>query len=141
VNRYLLDTNTAGHYINRRFGVRERAIAEVAIGNRIGICVPVLGELWFGVENSASRDRNLQRLIVAVADWTIWPYEIAAAEEYGRIAAELKRSGRPIQQIDIQIAAVARVLGNCSVVSTDGDLAAVVGLKVEDWRASSSQAP
>src|SRR5437588_11810166 len=109
MRRYLLDTNAAGHYINRRRGVRERAMAEVARGNRIGICVPVLGELWFGVENSASRDLNLQRLMVAIADWTIWPYEIAAAQEYGRIATELKRSGRPIQQIDIQIAAIARL--------------------------------
>ena len=56
MRRFLLDSNAAGHYINRRKGVRERAIAEVARGNRIGICMPVLGELWFGVENSASRD-------------------------------------------------------------------------------------
>jgi hypothetical protein len=47
MKRYLLDTNAAGHYINRRHGVRERAMAEVARGNRIGICVPVLGGLWW----------------------------------------------------------------------------------------------
>lgn len=141
MRRYLLDTNAAGHYINRRHGIRERAMAEVASGNRIGICVPVLGELWFGVENSASRDRNLQRLMVAVVDWTIWPYEIAAAEEYGRIAAELKRCGRTIQQIDIQIAAVARMLGTCTVVTADGDLSAVAGLKVENWATQNANTP
>ena len=31
-------------------GVYERAREEVARGNRVGICVPVLGELWDGVE-------------------------------------------------------------------------------------------
>jgi tRNA(fMet)-specific endonuclease VapC len=133
MKRYLLDTNAAGHYINRRRGVRERAMAEVARGNRIGICVPVLGELWFGVENSASRDRNLQRLLAAVGDWTVWPFDSAAAAHYGRIATELKRTGRPIGPIDMQIAAVAQTLPQCAVVSADGDLAAVPALDVENW--------
>jgi predicted nucleic acid-binding protein len=31
----------------------------------------------------------------------IWPLTEAAAEEYGRIAAELKRTGRPIGKIDM----------------------------------------
>ena len=38
-----------------------------------------------------------------------------------------------MQQIDIQIAAIAFALGNCVVVSKDGDLRAVPGLTVEDW--------
>lgn len=43
--------------------------------------------------------------------------------------------GRPMQQIDIQIAAIARTLGDCTVVSSDTDLAAVPGLTVENWTA------
>jgi len=57
------------------------------------------------------------------------------AEEYGRLAAELRRIGRLMQQIDIMIAAVAFSLGGCSVVSDDSDLAAVPGLTVENWAA------
>jgi tRNA(fMet)-specific endonuclease VapC len=49
------------------------------------------------------------------------------------LAAQLKRIGRNIQQIDIQIAAIARTLGNCTVVSADTDLTAVPGLTVENW--------
>ncbi len=49
------------------------------------------------------------------------------------MAAELKRLGRTIQQIYIQIAAIALNLGNCTVVSTDKDLTAVPGLAVENW--------
>src|SRR5208282_4637765 len=133
MRRYLLDTNAAGDYINRRHGVRERAMSEVTRGNRIGICMPVLAELWFGVENSATRERNLQRLMAAVADWTIWPFEMEAAKEYGRIATELKRSGRTIQQIDIMVAAIAWSIGSCTVVTVDNDLKAVGGLVVENW--------
>ena len=133
MRRYLIDTNTAGFYINRRHGIRERAIAETLRGNRIGICIPVLAELWFGVENSMSRERNRHRLILAVSDWSLWPFDIAAAEEYGRVAAELRRAGQPIQQIDMQVAAIARRIDHCTVVSADQDLTVVPGLKVENW--------
>ncbi len=95
----------------------------------------MLGELWFGVENSATRDRNVQRLLKAIRDWTIWPYESRAAQEYGRIAAELRRVGRVIQQVDMQIAAIARLLGDCTVVTEDSDLTVVAGLDVENWAA------
>ena len=38
-----------------------------------------------------------------------------------------------MQQIDIQVAAIAFALGRCTVVSGDTDLKAVPGLTVEDW--------
>jgi len=38
-----------------------------------------------------------------------------------------------MQQIDIQVAAIALSLGNCTVVSSDSDLKAIPGLKVENW--------
>ena len=133
MRRYLLDTGAAGDYLARRKGVFPRAKEEVAHGNRIGICVPVLGELYFGIELSASRDKNLQRLRRDLPTLTIWPFDRKAAEEYGRIFVELKRIGRPIQQIDMQIAAIAFSLGNCTIVSGDSDLSAVPGLTVENW--------
>jgi tRNA(fMet)-specific endonuclease VapC len=63
----------------------------------------------------------------------MWPYDENAAAEFGRIFAELRRLGRPIQQIDMQIAAIAFSLGNCTVVSSDDDMNAVPGLAVENW--------
>ena len=130
---YLLDTGIAQDYQARRGGVRERAIAQRQDGHRIGICVPVLGELWSGVECSSSRDRNLVTLRQALATLVIWPYTNEAAEEFGRVFAELKRAGRPMQQIDIQIGAIARTLPNCVVVSKDSDFQAISGITVENW--------
>lgn len=96
----------------------------------------MLGELWFGVDNSASRDRNIPILVAAVSDWTVWPYDTAAAREYGRIAAELKRIGRPMQQIDMMIAAIAKSLNSCIIVTADQDLFAVPGLTIENWEST-----
>ncbi|MDY3562543.1 type II toxin-antitoxin system VapC family toxin [Gemmata sp. JC673] len=104
-------------------------------GNVIGTCVSVLGELHYGAENSTSRERALRELRAAQPSLRVWPYTNEAAEEYGRIAAELRRTGRPMQQIDIQIAAIAFSLGNCTVVTTDSELSAVPGLRVESWAA------
>ncbi|MFO7901123.1 MAG: type II toxin-antitoxin system VapC family toxin [Pirellulaceae bacterium] len=134
MTRFLLDTNMAGHYINRRQGVFDRARIEVANGNPLGIGVPVLAELVAGIEHSSSRDRNMKRLKTMLASLRLWPFDSSAAFEYGRIYAELACLGRPIGVVDMMIAAIAMTLGNCKVVSSDSDLLAVPGLKLEDWR-------
>ena len=133
MRRYLLDTGSASDCINRRAGVHVRARDVTERGDRLGTGMPVVGELFAGVELSASRDKNRPRLVRGLSAFFLWPFDRAAAEEYGRIFAALRRLGRPMQQIDIQIAAIALSLGNCTVVSKDSDLAAVPGLDVENW--------
>jgi tRNA(fMet)-specific endonuclease VapC len=133
MRRFLFDTGIAQHFINGRYRIREQAEAASRAGARIGICVPVLGELWAGVEGSASRQRNHAKLRHALSRLVIWPFTNEAAERFGIIFAELRRIGRPMQQIDIQIAAIAFTLGDCTVVSSDSDLRAVPGLPVENW--------
>ena len=119
-----------------RRAVRDRANAAALRGDKVGVCMPVVAELWYGVENSATRKRNAQRLRSALRELVIWPFDIASAEEYGRLAAHLRRVGRPMQQIDIMIAAVALSLGNTTVVSSDSDFAVVPNLTVENWATS-----
>src|SRR5712692_8978305 len=103
------------------------------LGIGLALDLPVLAELWFGVENSSSRERNADKLRRVLPELIIGPLTEAAAEEYGRIAAELKRIGRPIGKIDMLIAAIALSLGKTTVVSADSDLTAVPGLTVENW--------
>jgi tRNA(fMet)-specific endonuclease VapC len=133
MTRFLLDTGSAGDYIHRRRDVYERARAVIKEGHRVGIGLPVLAELWFGVKNSSSQERNARKLRGVLPELILWPFTEAAAEEYGRIATDLRRSGRPIGKIDMLIAAIALSLGNTIVVSSDSDLSAVAGLTVENW--------
>lgn len=134
MRRFLLDTGPAADFLNRRHGVYARAKETVANGGRIGICVPVLGELWAGVCGSATRNQNEQRLIRRLRDLVLWPFDEAAARRFGEIYADLRRQGRPMQQIDVQVAAIALTLGNCTVVTNDSDFLAIPGLVIEDWR-------
>jgi tRNA(fMet)-specific endonuclease VapC len=93
MRRYLLDTGIMGHCINRRQGVDDRVREARRQGARIGTGMPVVGELYYGIEFSATREPNLQRLRAALTGIIIWPFDRKAAEEYGRIAAELRRIG------------------------------------------------
>ena len=138
MRRFLLDTGPAQDFNHDRNGIRGRVQAERRRGNRVGIGTPVLGELWAGLGGSETRERNLHRLHFGLSRLILWPYEERAAEEFGRIFNELKRIGRPMQQVDIQIAAIAFALGNCTVVSGDSDLKAIPGLTVEDWAAGAA---
>jgi predicted nucleic acid-binding protein len=75
----------------------------------------------------------LRRYLLELLRLAIWPYSPEAAAEYGRVFIELKRAGRPIQQIDMQIGAIARTLPHCIVVSKDTDLSAIAGIMIENW--------
>ena len=133
MRRFILDTGIAGLYLDRKRGVFERAEAENAQGNRIGIAAPILAELAFRAEGSPHRDRNILRFRQALAVWNLWLVDPATAFEYGRIAFALKTIGRPMGQNDIWIAAIALTLGNTTVVTMDSDLPTIPGLTVENW--------
>jgi tRNA(fMet)-specific endonuclease VapC len=133
MRRYLLDTGMMGDFINQRRGIEARVDDVRRRGDRIVTCLPVVGELFAGVEGSQSRERNLQRLIRALDRVAAWPFDRAAAEEFGRIDAALRRLGRPIGKVDMQIAAIAISMGNTTVVSADTDFEALPGLTVEIW--------
>jgi tRNA(fMet)-specific endonuclease VapC len=133
VRRYLLDTNAVGDWISRRHGVDLRVREARGRGAVIGTCEPVIAELFFGVENSDTRDENEARLQRALAGMKCWPMTRQASREFGRIMATLKRSGAMIGPMDVLIAAIALTLPECVVVSRDTDMLHIPGLTVENW--------
>lgn len=58
MKRYLLDTGPAQDFINRRRGIDQQVAARLRLGHRIGICIPVLGELWSGIEGKVLTGRG-----------------------------------------------------------------------------------
>lgn len=131
--RYLLDTGPAFDCLFRRKGAHQRLLVVRAAGARIGIGMPVLGEIIAGIQASTSRAESWKVVHRSLGQFVLWPYDSRAAYEYGKIFAELKRLGRPMQQIDMMIAAIAKVLGDCTVVTSDSDLSAIPGLITERW--------
>jgi tRNA(fMet)-specific endonuclease VapC len=119
--RYLLDTNAMSDSINKRRGLDAKVQEARQRGIVIGTCEPVVGELFYGAGNSNTRDANLRKLRVGLLGIKVWPFDRRAAEESGRLRAMLRRAGRPMGIVDVQLAAIALTLGNCTIVTTDSN--------------------
>ncbi len=133
MNRFLLDSNAINAFVNHHLPFMDRVREAQARGDPIGTCEPVIAELYYGLEFSATKEANLVRLERGFRRIKSWPFSRDAAREYGRIAAELKRRARHMQIIDMMVAAVACSLPNCIVVTTDSDFSAIPGLATINW--------
>ena len=64
---------------------------------------------------------------------TILDFDEKAAEEYGRIRAELEKKGTPIGPMDTLIAGHAKAEGLILVTNNTREFNRVADLMVEDW--------
>jgi len=64
----------------------------------------------------------------------VLPFDGDAAAAYARIAAERKRTGRPISQFDAQIAAIAQSRGSHLATRNVGDFEGCVLYIVNPWQ-------
>lgn len=98
------------------------------------LCVSVItaAELRFGAEKAGRME--LVRLVeaylarVAILDWTN-----AVTFHYARLRASLERSGTPIGNLDLLIAAHALAEEAIVVTNNTDHFAGVPGLTVENW--------
>ena len=127
---YVLDTNHVSAIFQKHKPLIEKI--SVATGSDFGIALPSVGELWFMVFNSARIRTNAADMEAVLAGFRQWGFTPAAAKEFGGIKAELRRAGRMIPDVDIQIAAVART-EHLIVLTADKHFDAIPGLTVENW--------
>ena len=114
--RYLLGAGPAQDFLLQRRGVQERVEPARRAGATVGSCVPVPGQVVAGPEGRDTREAAWAVARRRLGLLVCWPYDPAAAHEYGRLFAVSRRMGRPTQQVDLQVAAIARTLGNGTVV-------------------------
>jgi tRNA(fMet)-specific endonuclease VapC len=113
-----------------------RLAQEVSRAEVVGVPIVVLGELRFGFldggrlhENQATLEHFLappRVQVLHVDDATTW--------HFGEIATLLKRSGTPMQQNDVWIAALCKQHG-FAVATRDRGFRNVLGLNVFDFGA------
>jgi tRNA(fMet)-specific endonuclease VapC len=101
--------------------------------DKIKIPSMVVAELRFGVEKSAKRDYNSERLERFLSLYEIVPFEDDATRHYAEIRAALERSGKIIGANDLVIAAT--VLSNSGTLITRNtkEFSRVSNLKTENW--------
>ena len=130
MTRYLLDTNHVSAISKGEPAVLARMASQPDA--EFAVALPSVGELWFMVFNSAKIQKNAEQLDRLLLDFAFMDFDPAAAREFGRIKSELRLKGRPIPDVDAQIAAIARLHG-ITLLTDDAHFAAIDGLRRDNW--------
>ena len=130
--KYMLDTNICIYAIKHK---PEIVIKRFLAHNPDEMCSSGItyGELMHGVEKSQSTEKNRIALALFLSPITILEFGAEAAEEYGRIRADLEKKGTPIGSMDLLIAAHAKAEQLIIVTNNTREFKRVEGLPVEDW--------
>jgi tRNA(fMet)-specific endonuclease VapC len=89
-----------------------------------------IGELMYGAELSKKLDFNKELYFDFCNQMKIIYVDSDIAKNYGKIKAQLKKSGHPIPENDIWIAATA-IAANLTLVTADSDFDNIEGLIIE----------
>ena len=126
---YLLDTN-----ILIGLFASEASIVEKIKSNPTGIFIPsiVLGELFYGAEQSTRKEENIKKIDALALSSSIVECDVDTARFYGKIKSLLKSKGSPIPENDIWIAALAQQ-HKLILVTRDKHFNNIEALLVENW--------
>ena len=129
--KYMLDTNIVIYTIKNR----PEPVRRIFKKHKGQMCISTitLGELVFGAEHSQQVERNLADIEGMVARLEVLPFNGKAAYHFGRIRAELYRTGQPIGPYDMMIAGHARALGLILATNNVKEFVRVPGLLLENW--------
>jgi len=130
--KYLLDTNICIALIRQKPAALIQRLTSLQPGDA-GISSITLAELFHGVEKSARPEQNMSALEQFLLPLDLADFDQDAALAYGKIRADLERSGQIIGSMDILIAAHAVSLDAIMVTNNVREFQRVKGLFVEDW--------
>ena len=100
---------------------------------QVYLSVTILGELYYGAENSTKKSKNLQAIQnILNTGITILEITKETAQIYGRLHKQLRDKGRPIPQNDMWIASTALQYG-LTLVTKDNHFSEVDNLTLLDW--------
>ena len=130
---HLLDTSVFSQPIrdHPEHAVMERwsALGDEAVCTS-AICV---AEILQGLEDRGS-EKYWRRYRELLDDrYLCLPFDGVVAETFGRLAADLKRAGKPKPALDLLIAATARHHGLIVAMLNTRDFKDIPGVAVEDW--------
>ena len=129
---FLVDTNHLSAAINPVSRLRDRLVREHRKGARFRTCVPVLCELEAGIQDSRHIESYRRQLGHLLGKVKLIPMELAVAQGFGEIYLDLRRRGRPLSQVDMMLAALARQT-KFTLLTSDHDFEALPDIRIENW--------
>lgn len=131
--RYLLDTNAVSHLL-RRTTPRLGARFESSYLSQSAISVVTEAELLFGLARRPQAHTLAASVHALLRKIVILPWSSDAASIYAEIRADLESRGKPMEDLDMMIAAEALVQ-NATLVTNDAAFRRIDGLRIEGWTA------
>lgn len=130
--KYMLDTNICIYAIKHK---PDNVIKKFLSHDPEELCISAItyAELMHSVEKSMAVERNRIALSLFLSPITILQFDEYAAEEYGKIKAELEKKGTPIGPMDTLIAGHAMSRELILVTNNIREFNRVANLTVEDW--------
>ena len=127
---YMLDTDTVSLIVRKNASV---------IGNLIKheddeICISAIcyAELFYGLEKKGS-ERLFNEVSSIIGKLSILAFDESQSELYGKIRVKLEKTGTPLGDMDILIAAAALSADAILVSHNKSHFSKIKGLKIEDW--------
>ncbi len=130
--KFMLDTNICIYMIKQKPVKVLKRFTQYSPGD-ILISSVTIAELRYGVEKSLYVQQNHDALSGFIVPLEIAVFDEKAAEEYGKVRAQLEKKGQPIGSMDMLIGAHALSLGVALVTNNTKEFRRINGLKVENW--------
>ena len=133
---YMLDTNICSFIIREKPpSVKEKLKVIDKNNNKIVLSSIVASELLYGAYKKRS-PKLISTVKTFIDFFEVLPFDLIAAEEYGKIRTFLEKKGNIIGAYDLQIAAHAKSINAILVTNNTKEFLRIEGLKVEDWTQS-----
>ncbi len=131
---YLLDTDIISNLVKPRPSEKLIARLREIESRELGISVITLMELYLG-EQLAGRPELIRKFIedLVLPTVTVIDFDREQAQTAAGIQANLRRIGKPLDWLDIMIAACALKTGRILVTGNLGYYQRISGLTIENW--------
>jgi len=131
VTEYILDTDTCIYWLKGKEEIK-RKVEQIGV-NGLRVTIITLAELKYGAYNSQKVNKNLRNINNFLKEVKVLLLNEDAAERFGKIKADLRRSGQVIGDFDILIASIATA-NECTLVTNNiNHFERIEKLQLENW--------
>lgn len=128
---YLLDTNIIIHALKGHAAVNRNLRSH--LHDPLHISVVTLMELYYGAYKSQKVESNIAKVRALESTIEVIPVDKEVVDIFGTYKAKLERSGIPLDDFDLIIAACAMTHNLVLVTHNIKHFNRIEGLKIQDW--------
>lgn len=131
--RYLADTNIIGYFTRQQNIALQQRVEHALRAHALAISVVTRAEIRYGQALLNANDKRHATIDLLLDATPTLAWTTQAADLYGTINAQLRKSGLPIGDLDVMIAAHALSENLILVTHNTKHFERIEGLKMEDW--------